>query len=87
MIQDAILFTKDNAEMIAAHLTDYQSAEMLLEDYGHMFNSTHDALVLARDIPSNGQPVLSYVIFRSYFEVNNPAVQLNDKTFTVVHSF
>lgn len=86
MIQDAILFTKDNADMIVAHLTDYRTVDDLLEDYNYMFE-THDVLVLGRDTNSHDFANVSYVVTQSMFKANQPNIQLNDQTFIYVYSF
>lgn len=87
MIQEAILFTKDNAAMIVEHLDDTDTVEMLMEDYGYMLD-THDILVLCRSILDGDDfACVSYVVTVPMFITNNPGHELNDKTFTKVNRF
>lgn len=85
MIQEAILFTKQNAEMIVEHLSDGTTVEDLLQDYGYLFE-TSETLVLGMDVLYDGFSCVSYVVHPSYYEANNDA-ELNDKTFTKVNEF
>jgi hypothetical protein len=86
MLQQAIVFTKENASAIAETLIEYPTAQDLLADYEYMFNKDMP-LVLGRDTMSDGVSVLSYVITESYFRANNPDIQLNDHTFVTVRQF
>lgn len=86
MLQEAIIFTKDNAEFITNTLIDYTDPAVLLAEYEYMF-AKNTTLVLAKDTMRDGQSCLSYVLSMSYFRANNPDIQLNDQTFTKVYEF
>lgn len=83
MKQDAIIFTRINAAKIAAELEDFNTEEMLLEEYKWMLKD-HHILVLTRDILADGTPLLSYVVTRQMFETNNPGIELTTEHFTFV---
>lgn len=84
MLQQAIAFNKNNADTVAAGLSDYTGSE-LLEEYNWMLE-THTNLVLARDVLDGGWAGLSYVVTESMFSANapKPTPELNDQTFTTV---
>lgn len=82
MKQEAIIFTRDNADTIAARLIEY-TAEELIDEYKWMLKD-NPALVLARDVLDDGVGVLSYVVTRDMFERNNPGIQLTAGHFTHV---
>lgn len=83
MKQEAILFTRDNADIVAAKLDDFNTAEMLTEEYKWMLDR-YPTLVLCRDILIDRSSLLSYVVVPGMFEKNWPDITLNDKTFTFV---
>lgn len=85
MQQFAIIFTRNNAETIAADLNDY-AVEDLLADHSWELN-TFSPAVLCKDVLSNGFSSVSYVVSGEMFERNNPGITLNDKTFTLVREF
>lgn len=81
--QQAIIFTKDNAQLIADQLT-YYTAKDLLSDYDHMFTMNRN-LVLVRDVMDDGTKLLSHVVATSMFFANaKPVSPLTDDTFTDV---
>lgn len=82
MKQEAILFTRINAEAIAASLTGV-TAQDLLEDHSWELETFHVA-VLARDVLDSGFASVSYVVSLQMFEANNPGIQLTTEHFTHV---
>jgi len=84
MLNQAIIFTQDNAKLITDTLIDYTDPYVLLAEYEYMFEK-NNKLVLAKDVMGDGQAVLSYVVTESMFRANNPAIELNDQTFTTVY--
>ena len=82
MKQEAIIFTRLNADLIAAQLDDYTGPE-LLEEYKYMLED-HHILVLARDVLASGFACISYVVTREMFETNNPNKMLTTERFTHV---
>jgi hypothetical protein len=84
MLQQAIIFTENNAALIADTLVDYTTPEALLDDYGYMLlpGTTN---VLVRSVFEDGTAVVSHVVRKSMFFANAyPAELLNDKTFVRV---
>ena len=84
MLNQAIIFTQNNASLIADSLIDYTTAQDLLDAYDSMF-ANNTKLVLARDVLSDGQSVVSYVVTESMFRANNPDIQLSHLHFTTVY--
>lgn len=83
MKQDAIIFTRLNADQIAASLTTPYTKEELLEEYEWMLDR-HHILVLARDVLDDGFAAISYVVVREMFERNYPDIKLTTERFTHV---
>lgn len=84
MLNQAIIFTKDNVSTITDTLIDYTDPAELLAEYQWMLNK-HGHLVLGKDVMLDGIAVLSYVITESMFRANQPDVKLNDQSFTTVY--
>ena len=84
MHQDAILFTRINAAMIAETLTNYTTQD-LLEDYGYELEA-HHVVVLARDVQDGGFVSVSYIVTPEMFETNNPGIKLSTEHFTFVRN-
>jgi hypothetical protein len=83
MLQQAIIFTKDNFSDIADSLIDFTDHD-LLNEYGYLFykNEKH---VLVRSVCENEIAVLSHVVTESMFYANaRTTAELNDKTFVDV---
>lgn len=78
--QQAIIFTKDNAELIAK-LTNLYTAKDLLDDYGYMFNEKNTSLVLVADVMDSGEVLVSHVVTHSMFNANATAPLLTDVAF------
>lgn len=85
MQQHAIIFNKDNAEVVADSLT-IESASDLLEEHGWYLDKWTN-LVLCKDVLEDGFAATSYVVTYSMFEANTmPVANLNDKTYTFVRN-
>jgi len=80
--QQAIIFTKDNANLIADQVS-YTTAEELMDDYGYMFQ-TGTVLVLVRNIFDDGVAIVSHVVRMSMFLANATAETLSDTDFNDV---
>jgi hypothetical protein len=80
--QEAIIFTKDNAELIAGQLA-YTTAQDLLDDHDYLFQPG-TVLVLVRDVFDDGLTLLSHVVTMSMFLANATASELSDSTFNSV---
>ena len=82
MLNQAIIFTQDNAQHIADQLK-YYTAQELLDDYGYMFENNM-TIVLVREF-LDGMPLLSHVVTESMFLANADTLNvLTDHTFTKV---
>lgn len=84
MKQEAILFTGNTVNLIAANLSDH-TADELLDEYMWMLQK-HHTLVLAMDILDSGFSMISYVVTTDMFEKNNPGIKLSDRQFTHVRN-
>lgn len=82
MRQQAIIFTKDNASLIA-DLVDHTTPEELLEDYGYMLNPS-TMIILVRSLFDDGVSVVSHVVTMSMFFANATASTLSDTEFNDV---
>jgi hypothetical protein len=83
LTQLAIIFTKNNADLIAASLSDY-TAQELLDEYDYMLKEFNN-LVLVRSDFGDGASVLSHVVTTSMFYANaEPLTMLTDYHFTEV---
>lgn len=83
LTQQAIIFTKDNASLIADSLIEY-TAQQLLDDYDHLFTMNRN-LVLVRSLFDDGSAVLSHVVATSMFEANaRPVSPLTHDSWTDV---
>lgn len=87
MNQEAILFNRNNAHLVAANLNDY-TADELLEEYDWMF-TMHTQLVLVRDVQADGFSSVSCVVTEDMFQTNapKPTPTLNAETFTYLRTF
>jgi hypothetical protein len=83
MHQQAIIFMKDNASLIADQLIDYTNPEDLLNDYGYMLNPSN-VIILVRSVFEDGVAVLSHVVTMSMFLANATASALSDTEFNDV---
>jgi len=80
--QQAIIFTKDNANLIADSLSFY-TAKDLLDDYGYMLKPG-TVLILVRDVMDDGTKLVSHVVTMSMFLANAKAETLSDSDFNDV---
>jgi hypothetical protein len=85
MLNAAIVFTRENASIIADSLIEY-TAQELLDEYDYMLsNPDIKTVVLGRNTMSDGISMVSYVVTGRSFRENNPGIELNDHTFTTVY--
>jgi hypothetical protein len=80
--QQAILFTKNNADLIADQLS-YTTAQDLLDEYEALLDK-FETLVLVRDMLDNGVTPLSHVVTISMFYANATATRLAENYFEYV---
>lgn len=83
LTQQAIIFTKDNASLIA-DLVDYTTSEELLNDYGYMLQPG-TTNVLVRSVFEDGTVIVSHVVRQSMFYANAMTTEeLGDQKFVKV---